>query len=217
MNHILCFGDSLTYGQIPSDTELKSRYDESVRWTGILQAQCGSDTKIIEEGLPSRTIDKDDPRPGKEGRNGAQYLYPCVSSHLPLEVIIIWLGTNDTKDLFEKSAEEIAQSMEQMIVKLQTVLKEQNSPAKIILMSPPQLNTANPICNEMYSTAPPKLALLKELYKSLAGYLGTEFLDMHDRLGVPDTKDGIHLSEAQNLIVAEAVFTKLKDLGMDLQ
>jgi lysophospholipase L1-like esterase len=47
---ILCYGDSNTWGRVPSSMGMK-RYPEHLRWTGILQELLGEEYKIIEEGI----------------------------------------------------------------------------------------------------------------------------------------------------------------------
>ena len=44
--NILCFGDSNTWGYKPDKS---GRYDENIRWTGLLQKKLGSGYHIIEE------------------------------------------------------------------------------------------------------------------------------------------------------------------------
>ena len=61
---------------------------------------------MIEEGLNGRTTIWDDPYDG--GRNGRTYLLPCLRSHAPVDVLVLMLGTNDTKTIFGRSAAEIA-------------------------------------------------------------------------------------------------------------
>ena len=51
-NHILCFGDSNTHGYC---AETGGRFDESHRWTQLLQKKLGADYLILEEGLSGRT------------------------------------------------------------------------------------------------------------------------------------------------------------------
>ena len=79
MKHILCYGDSNTHGYIPSG----GRYDDDTRYTGILAKLLGSDYRIIEEGLNSRTSSFDDPF--EPYKNGMDCLVPCLDSHKPLE------------------------------------------------------------------------------------------------------------------------------------
>jgi lysophospholipase L1-like esterase len=62
---ILCYGDSNTWGQTP---EKSGRRPANIRWTGVLQAELGSEYYVIEEGLSSRTTDLDYAK--KPGRNG---------------------------------------------------------------------------------------------------------------------------------------------------
>ena len=48
---------------------------------------------MIAEGLNGRTATIDSPI--AEGRNGLPYLLPCLHSHLPVDSLVIYLGTND--------------------------------------------------------------------------------------------------------------------------
>ncbi len=215
---ILCFGDSLTYGQVPGTLGVDiERYDESIRWTSKLQTKLQSDYAVIEEGLPSRTIDLEDPRPGKSGRNASIYLSPCLESHLPLDFIVLWLGTNDTKDMFDKSAAAIASSMDQLLTQLIKLLRGRKSSAKIILVTPLLLDPTNTFLQQFYQEHPyahalVKLQALPALYEEVANKHHIEFLNLQPLVKVPDTADGIHLSPEQNEEVASIIFTKIKDV-----
>lgn len=209
MKRILCYGDSLTYGFVPSSAGEWERYDENTRWTGILQKKLGSGFVVIEEGLPARTIDLDDPRPDKEWRNGSVYLQPCLESHIPLDAIVLFLGTNDTKDFYERSPHQIAESMKRMIETIESVLKDRSPHAKIVLISPPPIDTGNKICALNYSHAQPKLEGLATGYEKLAQVKDLEFINLFSELEVPQTADGIHLDEEANRKIAELVHEKL--------
>ncbi|WP_216624798.1 GDSL-type esterase/lipase family protein [Paenibacillus foliorum] len=103
---IVCFGDSNTWGY---DAETDLRFDEETRWTGLLASHLGSQYSVIEEGLSGRTSVCEDPL--FEGLSGLSYLYPCLMSHSPLDLIVIMLGTNDTKDRFGLTSYNIAQGI----------------------------------------------------------------------------------------------------------
>lgn len=104
MKNILCYGDSNTYGTRPDG---QGRWDMDTRWPRVLEKMLGDDYHIIEEGCGYRTTVFDDPI--EPYKNGRPYLYPCLYSHRPLDLVIIMLGTNDMKTRFSASATDIAQ------------------------------------------------------------------------------------------------------------
>jgi lysophospholipase L1-like esterase len=57
---------------------------------------------VIEEGLNGRTATVEHPR--VEGAAVAPCLLPCCRSHAPLDLVIIYLGTNDLHDRYHLSA-----------------------------------------------------------------------------------------------------------------
>jgi lysophospholipase L1-like esterase len=59
----------------------------------LLQEHLGDGWEVIAEGLSGRTATIE--RPDSEGRNGLPYLLPCLLSHAPVDVVVIFLGTND--------------------------------------------------------------------------------------------------------------------------
>src|SRR5689334_11654512 len=86
---ILIYGDSFTFAKIPGGL----RYDCETRFTGVLQKELGKDYEVIEEGLRGRTVS------GENSffpyRNGLEQFGPIIGSHLPLDLLVLFLGTND--------------------------------------------------------------------------------------------------------------------------
>ena len=93
MKTILCFGDSLTWG---FEAETHKRHPFEMRWPNALGAELGGGYRIIAEGLNGRTTVHDD-NLVDEMRNGSKALPMLLSTHQPLELVIIMLGTNDIK------------------------------------------------------------------------------------------------------------------------
>ena len=87
---ILCYGDSNTWGCNPADG---TRYPADVRWTGVLADSLGEEYHIIEEGLNGRTSVYEDPV--EDILSGIAYFKPCLASHMPLDCVVVMLGTND--------------------------------------------------------------------------------------------------------------------------
>lgn len=121
--HIVCLGDSNTHGYCAdpadcSDSALQ-RFNEDERWTCLLQKKLGDDYLVIEEGLSGRTTVFEDPL--HEAMPALPYIYPCLKSHEPVSMLIIMLGTNDTKERLGANASCIALGMERLVRKAMTV------------------------------------------------------------------------------------------------
>jgi lysophospholipase L1-like esterase len=88
---LVCFGDSNTWGYVPGSGG--ERFPREQRWPVILQRELGDRWEVVAEGLNGRTATLE--RPDSEGRNGLPYLLPCLLSHAPVDLVVIFLGTND--------------------------------------------------------------------------------------------------------------------------
>ena len=118
MKEILCFGDSNTHGYMPG---LGTRYPIDQRWSGLLGKLLGDGYHVVEEGMDGRTTAfEDDLQPW---RSALGYIGPCVKTHAPLDLIIIMLGTNDSKTRYGVSAEEIGFGMQELIQRIETFFR----------------------------------------------------------------------------------------------
>ena len=105
---MLIYGDSNSWGYLDDGQGMRSNR----RWP-IEMCRYLSETlpvTLIEECLPGRTTDLDDPVMGN-GFNGRAHLETVLRSHQPLDHIVIMLGTNDLKARFNRSADDIAQAL----------------------------------------------------------------------------------------------------------
>lgn len=199
MKTILCYGDSLTWGYHPETGE---RIAINERWTGVLRNNLGNNYYIIEEGLNGRTTVWDDPLHGGY-KNGMNYLLPCLSSHKPIEIVILFLGTNDLKNRFSLSASEIAQGIRVLI---NIILKSETGPNKnspqILLISPPHIRelTNTKLCNfkDEFDGGELKSLQLSQYYKQVAEEFGILFFDASNAVK-PSKSDGIHLDSNEHI------------------
>ena len=197
---ILCFGDSNNWGYIPV---IGGRYAPAVRWTGVMAERLGPRFSVIEEGQSGRTTVWDDPLEGD--KNGLRYLPACLESHMPLDLVILMLGTNDLKARFSLTALDIALGAERLV---QVILKsgcgvDGNSPA-ILLAAPPSINPLDDTGSEMFYGGKQKSASLAQRYKAVAEKWGCGFLDVGAVINV-DATDGIHYSEASHRTLGNTV------------
>lgn len=204
---ILCYGDSNTWGYIPGSNH--GRYLKTERWTGILQDSLGSDFIIIEEGLNSRTLVSNDTRPGKEGKNGAEYLTPCLDTCDPVDICCLMLGTNELKAVYNKTAEEIGKLVEDYFIKIILNRKSQfmNSTPSLILICPPLVDEYTDYANEKYHGAHKKSLELNAIYKNLAEKYNCGFV-ANDKLSLGI--DGVHMDKNGHKKLAEMLECEIR-------
>ena len=138
--HIVCFGDSNTHGYCADPTDCADggdRFNENERWTCLLQKALGAEYLVLEEGLSGRTTVFSDAL--HECMSGLDTIYSCLMSHEPVDLAIIMLGTNDTKERFGANAAAIAVGMERLIKKAKSVEAWGKKQPNILVICPPPL------------------------------------------------------------------------------
>lgn len=208
---ILCYGDSNTWGYISGSNH--QRYGNDERWTKILAKLLGNNFEIIEEGLNSRTLISNDTRPGKEGKNGYEYLIPCLDTHDPIDLVILMLGTNELKSTYNKNAKDIGEMLEKYFVKTILNRKSQlkDSYPKLLIVVPPIVNEKQDYCkaNDKYSGATQKSKELNDIYKNIAERYNCEFLSNQ---GLETGIDGVHLTKESHKKLAEMLKDKINNI-----
>lgn len=203
--HIVCFGDSNTHGYC---AETNGRFDENQRWTCLLQKQLGDGYLVLEEGLSGRTTCFDDPI--HEGLSGLDYIYPCLMSHEPVDLLVIMLGTNDTKERFGSSAACISLGMKRLADKaIATTDCWRNGRPNILIVTPQNI-AKEYIDTEVASTmgrgCAEKSEELAAEYKKIAGFLGCHFLDANTVVSAPPNQiDFMHLTAEGHKQLADAL------------
>ena len=179
--HILCFGDSNTHGYCADPDDCLGggiRFTEEQRWTRLLQKALGEDYLVIEEGLSGRTTCFDDPI--HEGLNALDYIYPCLKSHEAIDLLIIMLGTNDTKDRFYASAACIALGMARLVNKAKSTDCWGGKAPNILVIAPPPIGEGmltSPVAATMGQLCVEKSRQLADCYREQCELLGVSFLD----------------------------------------
>lgn len=139
MKNVLCFGDSNTYGYDPAGMRdgTAVRYARDVRWCGVAQRDLGEGWHVIEEGLNGRTTVRDDMCHLDTNLNGIRALPMLLEAHKPLDAIVIMLGTNDCKTVFNVTASDIARGAMALIRAVRAFPWTDAAPCpRILLMAP---------------------------------------------------------------------------------
>lgn len=210
--NILCYGDSNTWGWVPSSMGLK-RYNKENRWPGILQNILGDSYNIMEDGLGARTTSFDDPRPELPLRNGLKTLPIILEAHLPIEIVILMLGTTDTKEMLNISVKQTTQSMKQIIqtIKEYRTLENTQNP-KILLIVPPIVKEIADFASKLFKGATKKTTQLIESYKELAKEENIFYLNPNDKIKV-DEIEGVHIDNDNHKILGKLVANKILEIN----
>ncbi len=210
MKNILCYGDSNTWGFDPATG---NRIIYNKRWSGVLQNNLGADFNVIEEGLNGRTTVWDDPLHGGF-KNGKEYLTPCLASHKPLDLVILFLGTNDLKTRFSLSASEVTSGIQvlvNMVLNSNSGIDEASP--QLLLVSPPligEVPASSRFCEE-FEGACEKSRKLGPYFKEVAREYNLEFLDASDIVKASEI-DGIHLDMDQHIKLGHSMAEKVLEI-----
>ncbi len=206
--HIVCFGDSNTHGYCadPGDcADGGDRFNEDERWTCLLQQKLGEDYLVLEEGLSGRTTVFSDPL--HESMAGIDVIYSCLMSHEPVDLLVIMLGTNDTKERLGVNAACIAIGMERLVLKAQSVPAWRGGKPNILIISPPHIGEGlylQPHGLAMGEGCPKKSRELAAFLKPVADRLGCAFLDA-EGLAEFNKLDCMHLSRKGHSQLADCL------------
>ena len=210
--HIVCFGDSNTHGYCVMND---GRFDEDERWTCLLQKKLGEEYLILEEGLGGRTTSFQDPV--FEGLSGLDYIYPCLMSHEPVDLLIIMLGTNDTKERFGASSACIALGLKRLIQKaIATTDCWRDRTPHILVVTPQNIGKEyehTQVRKTMGAGCAEKSQGLGEEYKEIAKLMGCEYLDANEVISVPPNDvDYMHLTAEGHKQLADALAKKVLEI-----
>ena len=199
--HIVCLGDSNTHGYCadPSDSaDHGIRFNENERWTKLLQQHLGEEYLVIEEGLSGRTTVFTDPL--HECMDALTVAYPILKSHEAVDLLIIMLGTNDTKDRLGMNAACIALGMERLVRKCMSVDCWGGKKPNILIVAPPPIGDAlNDPCMGVHCAE--KSRELAHYYQIRADLLGCHFMDAN---GCEfNSVDHMHLTKKGHAQLAE--------------
>ena len=200
MKNILCFGDSNTWGFVPGAFDPKTlylkRYPIRERWPGLLSNILGEDFHIIEEGLNGRTTNVE--YPDLSGRSGTSYILPCLYSHSPLDLVILNIGINDTKVIFDRSMMEISKGMAEIIdlIRSTSYGPDMQGQPQILLLSPSALiheGYVDQNNESAFKGGMEKSLLFNDFYKKIALDRDCHYLDLQAVVSYSKI-DGLHLS-----------------------
>ena len=207
MKTILCYGDSNTWGQ---HAPAGDRFDENTRWGSRLRTLLGDGYRVIEEGQRGRTTVWDDPVENRLA--GLTYLWPCLDSHAPIDLVVIMLGTNDCKPYFGLHPQNIADGAGRLVDMVQKCnFGPGDTAPKVLLISPIRIKASSFYPHLFSEKEAAKSQGFPAAYEAVAERYGCAWLDAA-ALAQPDPADGVHLDAEGHKALAEAVAVKVKEI-----
>ncbi|MDZ5697739.1 SGNH/GDSL hydrolase family protein [Chelativorans sp. M5D2P16] len=209
MKTILCYGDSLTWGY---DAEGPGRHAYEDRWPSVLQAKLDGTAQVIPEGLNGRTTAYDDWLSGAD-RNGARLLPALLTTHAPLDLVVILLGSNDMKPFVCGRAIGARQGMQRLvdIVRGHDYPLDAPPPSILLVAPPPLCATDDPDFAAMFDGGIAESAKLAPLYAQVAKETGCAFFDA-GAVARTTALDGVHLDAQNTRAVGAALEPVVRDI-----
>lgn len=194
MKRVMIYGDSITWGR---RALVSDRFDENTRFTKVAQKALGPDYEIIEEGLRARTLS------GENGhyrnRDGLQQFGPIFGSQVPLDLVVIFLGTNDLNDRSTKTPQEIAEALDDYFTQITAWCKElDTAEPKVMIVSPPHIREEGFKEDSIFVGGGDKSKQLAPLYEAVAQKQGVAFFDSAKVVNA-GLDDGVHLDADANI------------------
>lgn len=205
MHEILAFGDSLTWGADPASG---LRHPAGAQWPRVLEAGLQGRARVTADGIGGRTTCRDD-HGGPACRNGARALPQALAAAMPLDLVILMLGTNDLKPVHGGRAIGAEAGMRRLVEIIETFpWKPRDAHPAILIVAPPHCGMAG--------DQPPaggreiaQSRLLAPLYAALAQQRGCGFFDAA-QVARPSAVDGVHLEADQTAALGRALVAPVR-------
>lgn len=212
MKRILCFGDSNAWGHVPARG---TRYPSDVRWPGVAAGILGPGYQIVEDSISGRTTVYEDPKLAK--RCGLTSLGYSLVAHLPVDLVIIALGSNDLKFT---DAEGSKAGLETLVDTVYNADALFNTPSplfpgekRVLIVGPPviapEIETLRPTHSLAHAAAQSRLLAGKA--REVAEEKGAWYIDA-SQIVYPPLDDCLHLSPEGHRKLGEYMAAKIKEI-----
>ena len=167
-----------------------------------METELGPGWRAIEEGLNGRTTAFEDQI--RTDRRGLTCLPMLLDTHSPLDLVIVMLGTNDTKTRIHVPVNDIGLGWTKIA---DTVLRgyeyTEGRIPKLLLVAPP-LILPSPGLTETFEGAVEKSMRFAEILRGIATQFGCHFFNSEDVVHSSPI-DGIHLSPESQILLGKAM------------
>jgi len=218
----LVYGDSNSFGWAWSPEKDIYRLPIDQIWPQVMAQKLGPNYEVEVNALGGRTVKRDQKDGNGTGKslsgklfNGMVSLPAVLSENLPLDIVIVMLGTNDANSRYKNNAKAIADDLEEMIRMIQAGEWQSNTKfktPKVLVIAPP-LQPNETAYGDSFSGAEKITKELPPLLQEKCRILGAEYINAQDFVkGIPGQIDRVHLSPEQHKVLGEAAAAKVKEI-----
>ncbi len=167
-----------------------------------METHLGTGWRVIEEGLNGRTTAFEDQV--RTYRRGLTCLPMLLDTHSPLDLVIVMLGTNDTKTRIHVPVTDIGLGWTRIA---DTILRgfqyTEGKVPQLLLVAPPVI-LPSPGLTETFEGAVEKSMRFAEVLSGVARQFGCHFFNSGDVVQSSPI-DGIHLSPESQVMLGKAM------------
>lgn len=196
---IACVGDSITYG-----SGIENREENC--YPVVLQSLLGTDGyRIGNFGVSGATLQKDSDKPYRD-----QELYEKSLSY-EANIIVLMLGTNDTKSVNWKGSDAFGKDYEDFIGTYEALAAK----PQLILVTPPSLFKTGGEGQDEKADADALIEEESQIIRRIGQEKKIPVIDLHEMSGAhPEwfNEDGIHPNADGAEAIAEAVAAQIQDI-----
>jgi lysophospholipase L1-like esterase len=214
---ILVFGDSISWGWVPTEKGFPtSRYPVADRWPTIMAEALGPGFRVLVNAVSGRTTDVDyaegqDTLSGSDF-NGLKALPSAIATEMPLDLVIVFLGTNDLRSDVNRTPEEIATGamrVAALVAKSTGAFTIYSPPKALVVVPPPLGDVSKTPIRDLLVGATEKSRRLSAAYAAAAAKVGIAYFDA-GAVTATDGVDGVHFSADANRRLGIALASKVR-------
>lgn len=203
--YILTIGDSNGEGQ--------------GKWPDKLRQKLNNQYKVINNSQSGRTVGFDNL--GREELNALKQLNKILNNSTQqtgdkggFDLVLICLGTNDSKACFEERRDEVTQHLSMLINNILHYPFPNGQTPEIGIITPPPYGEAA-ATTKKYKNGDKRVEVLLPEYKQLAGHMNCHYIDIHTPLEPiinRITVDGVHFKEKGYDKMAEIIKSRVTNI-----
>ena len=136
-----------------------------------------------------------------------RYLHDVDQKAGKIDYVIIMLGTNDSKAVFDGRQHEVMNNLATLVQRVKAFEYTNTTDPKIVVLSPPPYGPDSLLAKK-YKGGAARVKWLASQYSGTCRSLGAAFIDIHshlENLFMDHSKDGVHLDAAGQMLIAEKI------------